>query len=68
MSDLEIILAKLRTLGLEDTRRLADAVRDHLEKLNGGAGPEASPAPEDETVPLTAIISEFREGLDEGSH
>ena len=67
MSDLEIILEKLPNLEVEDTRQLAEAVREHLEELNEVAIHEAAKADGDDTVPLSAIISEFRVGLDEGA-
>jgi hypothetical protein len=66
MSDLEIILEKLFSLGMDDTKRLDEAVREHLEELNEVAIHDASKT-DDETVPLTSLISEFREGLDDGS-
>jgi hypothetical protein len=67
MSDLEIILEKLFSLGLEDTKRLEAAVSEHLDELNEVVIHEGAKADDDDTVPLKSIISEFQEDLEEGS-
>jgi hypothetical protein len=55
MSDLEIIVQKLRTLGLEDTKKINEAVREHLEELDDIAAYDAAKANVEETEPLESV-------------
>jgi hypothetical protein len=59
MSDLEIIVEKLRALGLEDTKRVSEAVRDHLEELDDIAAYDSAKANKEETESLESVLKRF---------
>jgi hypothetical protein len=49
MADLDTILRKLDLLGLEDTKRVGEAVRAHLEELDEIAAYDAAKAKDEPT-------------------
>jgi hypothetical protein len=59
MSDLEIIVEKLRALGLEDTKRVSEAVREHLEELDDIKVYDAAKASGGETEPLESVLKRY---------
>jgi hypothetical protein len=56
MSNLEIIVEKLRALDLDDTKRVGEAVREHLEELDDIAAYDAAKAASEATEPLDSIL------------
>jgi hypothetical protein len=56
MSDLEMIMQKLRVLGVEDTKRVSEAVREHLEELDDIATYDAAKANAEETESLDSVL------------
>jgi hypothetical protein len=59
MSDVEIIMEKLRLLGLEETKLLSKAVRDRLEELDDVRAYDEAKANDEETEPLEAVLTRF---------
>ncbi len=59
MSDLEIIVEKLRALGLEDTKRVSEAVREHLEELDDIKAYDTAKASSEETEPLESVLKRY---------
>ncbi len=56
MSDLEIIVEKLHALGLEDTKRVSEAVREHLEELDDIKAYDVAKANSEETELLESVL------------
>ena len=59
MSDVETILHKLQHLDLEDTKRLGQAVRDHLEELDDIAVYDAAKSKNEEIESLDDVLSRY---------
>jgi hypothetical protein len=59
MADLENILQKLDLLGVEDTKRVAEAVREHLEELDEIAAYDAAKSNGEPTESLDAVLSRY---------
>jgi hypothetical protein len=56
MSDLELIVEKLRALGMEDTKAVSKAVREHLEELDDVAAYDEAKANTEPTDSLETIL------------
>ncbi len=56
MSDVENILLKLQQLGLEETKLIGQAVRDHLEELEDVAAYDSAKSADDEIESLDAVL------------
>jgi len=59
MADLDNILQKLNLLGVEDTKRVAEAVREHLEELDEIAAYDAAKAKNEATDSLETVLSRY---------
>jgi len=59
MSDLEVIMKRLRALGLEDTKRVKEAVREHLEELDDIAAYQASKANSEDSESLESVLKRY---------
>jgi hypothetical protein len=59
MSDLELIVQKLRALGVEDTKRVSEAVREHLEELDDVAAYDAAKKNTEETESLESVLKRY---------
>ena len=60
MSDVESILVKLRNLGLEETRLVGQAVRNHLEELDDAAAYDEAKARDEEIESLDVVLARFK--------
>jgi len=59
MADVDNILKKLGLLGVEDTKRVAKAVREHLEELDEIAAYDAAKAKKEATESLDTVLSRY---------
>ena len=59
MSDVEMIMQKLRVLGLEETKIVREAVREHLEELDEVKAYDAAKAGADETESLESVLRRY---------
>jgi len=59
MSDVENILLKLQQLGLEDTKLIGQAVREHLEELDEIEAYDAAKGKDEEIEALDAVLSRY---------
>jgi len=59
MADLETILQKLDLLGVEDTKRVGEAVREHLEELDEIAAYDAAKAKNEPTESLDTVLGRY---------
>ena len=59
MAELDTILEKLDLLGLEDTKKVGDAVREHLEELEEIAAYDTAKANDEPTESLDAVLSRY---------
>ncbi len=59
MKDVDNILKKLGLLGAEDTKRVAEAVREHLEELDEIAAYDAAKAKNEPTESLDTVLSRY---------
>jgi len=59
MSEVEGILKKLQDLGLEDTKVIGQAVRDHLEELEEIAAYDEAKGKDEEIESLDAVLSRY---------
>ncbi len=59
MSDVENILKKLRELGLEDTKLIGQAVRDHLEELDEIVAYDDAKGRTEEIESLDAVLARY---------
>ena len=59
MSDLEAILQKLVLLGLEDTKRVGEAVRAHLEEMDEIAAYDAAKASDEPVESLETVLAHY---------
>jgi hypothetical protein len=59
MSDIESILQKLQQMSLEDTKRVGQAVRDHLEELEEISAYDEAKAKDDEIESLDAVLARY---------
>jgi hypothetical protein len=57
MADLDSILQKLGLLGVEDTKRVGEAVREHLEELDEIAAYDAAKAGNEATESLDTVLA-----------
>ena len=59
MSDVESILLKLQQLGLEETKLIGRAVRQHLEELDDIDAYDAAKAKDEEVESLDVVLSRY---------
>jgi hypothetical protein len=59
MAELDIILQKLDLLGLEDTKQVAEAVREHLEELEEIAAYDAAKAQDEPTESVDTVLAPY---------
>jgi hypothetical protein len=59
MSDVEMIMQKLRVLGWEDTKILSEAVREHLEELDEVKAYDAAKASSEGTESLESVLNRY---------
>lgn len=59
MSDVESILKKLQQLGLEETKLIGQAVRDHLEELDEIDAYDAAKGKDEEIESLDVVLSRY---------
>jgi hypothetical protein len=59
MNDVESILDKLPHLGLEDTKLVGHAVREHLEELDEIVAYDAAKARDEEIESLDAVLARY---------
>jgi hypothetical protein len=59
MSEVEGILKKLQALGLEDTKVIGQAVRDHLEELEEIAAYDEAKGKDEEIESLDAVLARY---------
>jgi len=59
MADVDNILKKLGLLGVEDTKRVAAAVREHLEELDEIADYDAAKAKNEPTESLDTVLRRY---------
>jgi hypothetical protein len=59
MSDVETILVKLQKMGLEDTKMIGQAVRDHLEELDEIAAYDRAKTKDEEIESLDAVLARY---------
>jgi hypothetical protein len=59
MSDVESILVKLQQMGLEDTKLVGHAVRDHLEELDEIGAYDTAKASDEEIESLDAVLARY---------
>ena len=59
MSDIESILQKLQQMGLEDTKLVGQAVRDHLEELEEIGAYDEAKSKDDEIESLDAVLARY---------
>jgi hypothetical protein len=59
MSDVENILRKLQELGLEDTKLIGHAVREHLEELDEIAAYDDAKGKNEEIESLDAVLARY---------
>jgi hypothetical protein len=57
MSEVENILQRLRGLGLEDTKLIGQAVRDHLEELDEIEAYDSAKGKDEEIESLDAVLA-----------
>jgi hypothetical protein len=59
MSDIETILQKVHQLGLDDTKLVGQAVRDHLGELDEIDAYDAAKAKDEEIEALDVVLSRY---------
>jgi hypothetical protein len=59
MSDVDSILQKLNRLDAEETRRVAEAVREHLEELEDIAAYDRAKAKDEPAEALDAVLQRY---------
>ena len=59
MSVVESILTKLQQLGLEDTKLIGQAVRDHLEELDEIDAYDTAKAKDEEIEALDVVLARY---------
>jgi hypothetical protein len=59
MSDVDSILKKLDRLDVEETRRVAEAVREHLEELEDIAAYDKAKAKDEPAESLDTVLSRY---------
>jgi hypothetical protein len=59
MADLDTILQKLDFLGIEDTKRVGEAVRAHLEELDEIAAYDAAKAKDEPSESLDTVLGRY---------
>ncbi len=59
MSDVESILKKLNELGVEDTKLIGQAVRDHLEELEEITAYDKAKNTSEEIESLDAVLARY---------
>jgi hypothetical protein len=59
MADLDSILKKLDLLGVEDTKRVGEAVREHLDELDEIAAYDAAKARNESTESLDTVLNRY---------
>ncbi|HEX4139594.1 MAG TPA: hypothetical protein VHY09_04555 [Candidatus Methylacidiphilales bacterium] len=59
MKDVDSILKKLQELGLEDTKLIGQAVRDHLEELEEVAAYDEAKSKDEEIETLDAVLARY---------
>jgi hypothetical protein len=59
MSDVEMIMDRLRVLGLEETKLVSKAVREHLEELDDVAAYDEAKAQPEEGESLESVVQRF---------
>ncbi len=59
MNDVESILKKLQELGLEDTKLIGRAVREHLEELDEIGAYDAAKGANEEVESLDAVLARY---------
>ncbi len=59
MSDVESIVKKLQEMGLEDTKLIGQAVRDHLEELDEIGAYDNARAKQEEIESLDAVLARY---------
>lgn len=59
MSDVDSILLKLQQLGLEETKLIGQAVRDHLEELEDVAAYDEARTTKEEIESLDAVLGRY---------
>ena len=57
MNEVEAMLKKLQELGLEDTKQIAQGVRDHLEELEEIAAYDQAKSGHEEVESLDAVLA-----------
>jgi predicted DNA-binding protein len=59
MSDTDFILQKLRSLGMEESKVIREAVQEHLEELEDIAAYDAAKASGEPTESLEAVMARY---------
>ena len=59
MSDVDSILLKLQQLGLEETKLIGQAVRDHLEELEEITAYDAAKTKDEEIESLDVVLARY---------
>jgi hypothetical protein len=59
MADVDNILKKLGLLGVEDTKRVAKAVREHLEELDEIAAYDEAKAKKEQSESLDTVLRRY---------
>jgi hypothetical protein len=59
MSDVDSILQKLNRLDAEETRRVAEAVREHLEELEDIAAYDKAKSKDEPAEPLDDVLRRY---------
>ena len=59
MSEVESILKKLQALGLEDTKLIGQAVREHLEELDEIGAYDEAKGKNEEIESLDAVLARY---------